>query len=271
MISKAVILAAGRGSRLCPITPFLPKEMLPVMGFPAIHYVLTELADAGVKDVVVVLSDGKEAIRDYLTGEPAPKGAEASLASDIRKQTLSRLSISFVRQEELLGTAHAVSLAREFAGEDPILVVFPDDLLYDPKSGAAVPLGIEALSDTYEKTKESVLLAAEVPGKEASQYGVLRLKKCGSLRLVSEIVEKPLHFEEEHAFVLIGRMLLTTETLDLIPQYRFSDGDGIIPVLQKGANADALYACVYRGPRYDLGSHQGYRSVWRDSLAARTE
>ena len=263
MSLKAVVLAAGRGSRLCPLTPFIPKEMLPVEGLPAIHYILSELAQAGVKKVLVVISEGKEIIRDYLTEWIVPKGAEAERLSAERGKILSELDLSFALQEELLGTAHAVGLAASFMGDDNLLVVYPDDLLYDPKKHSVIAGPTRKLIELCDKTGDSVLLAGEIDGSEAHKYGVLRLATTDCACRVREIVEKPLDYRERKAHILLGRMMITPRVMESIPHHRLTDGDGIIPALAEEAFLGRLSAIVYRGDRFDLGSHQGYRALWK--------
>ena len=265
MSVKAVILAAGRGARLCPLTPFIPKEMLPVDGFPALHHVLNEVVDAGITEVMIVLSEGKEMIREYLTRELSPKGCEASLFAEERKRTLSRVKITFALQKELLGTAHAISLAKDFAGQDPLLVIYPDDLIYDARAHRIISESTRRLVDSCLETGHSVLLAAEIPGRLASMYGVLTLRRRGERYDVTDIVEKPLRYNADRAHVLVGRMMLTSRIMDSLTYCRMNDCEGIIPALTLEARAGRLSAEVYRGKRYDLGSHEGYRLLLRDS------
>ena len=263
---KALVLAAGRGTRLCPLTPFIPKEMLPVEGLPAIHYVLEELSFAGVTDVLIVLSEGKGAIRDYLTAKLSPKGAEAASLERERARLIDSLRISFIKQKELLGTAHAIGLAASFMEDDPMLVAFPDDLLLDAWAGRVIDTPTRSLIELCRNSGDSVLLAAEIPGCEASQYGVLRLRAERRGRFVSDIVEKPLDYREEKAHVLIGRMMITPRVMASIPKHRFDDATGIIPSLLDEAAIGRLRAFVYVGERYDLGSHRGYRSLLMNVL-----
>ena len=266
MPAKAVVLAAGRGSRLCPLTPFIPKEMLPFDGLPAIHYVLAELVSAGVKDVMVVLSRGKEVIRDYLTCGIAPKGAKAAELSLERERLLSALKITFAWQEPLLGTAHAIGLAASFGKGSTLLVAYPDDMLYDHLGHATVFRPTRELLDVADNTGDSVLLAAEVEGREASNYGVLRMHAREGAFRVSEILEKPTDYKEARAYVLLGRMALSHRVMKSIPHHGFTDGEGIIPALREEATIGRLSACIYKGERYDLGSHGGYAALLRSTL-----
>jgi len=266
MTAKAVVLAAGRGTRLCPLTPFLPKEMLPVEGLPVIHHVLKELVSIGITEVMIILSEGKDLIRDYLTGMVSPKGRDAELLSDERARILSSLKIFFAKQEELLGTAHAIGIAASFMGEDPLLVVYPDDLLYDPVDRSISADSTRKLWEICRNTGKSVLMAVEIPGSTASQYGVMRLHARERDIVVTSIVEKPKDYMERLAYALIGRMVITPEIMRSIPKHRMSDGEGIIPVLSEAAANGRLLAVIHKGARYDLGSHRGYHYLLRDLL-----
>ncbi len=264
MPAKAVILAAGMGTRLCPLTPFIPKEMLPVDGFPVIHHVLSELVSVGVKEVAVVLSKGKRSVREYLTARTSPKGEAARRLAEERERVLSALRITFLDQKRLLGTAHAIGLAREFAEGGPLLAVYPDDLLEvrgRPTCGCARDM--IALS---EATGNSVLLAAEVDGSKASQYGVLDVFSEKDRDVVTAIREKPRDYTKPTALVMIGRMVLTPHALRRISKHRFTDQEGIVPTLAEEASEGHLLAVVHHGARYDVGSHEGYMSLLRDSL-----
>ena len=259
---KAVILAAGKGSRLCPLTPFIPKEMLPISGFPAIHHVLFELKSIGIKRVMIVLSQGKESLRAYCSDLIAPKGCVATRFSCERDRLLSGLQITYVEQRQLLGTADAVYLARDFMGKDPLLTVYPDDLLV--LSGAQKPARSSfRLLRLAEKSGKSVVLCEEIPREEASQYGVLQLG-TGFDRGFSEvldIVEKPKEFAGERAFAMIGRMVLQPQVVESIANYPMNDGEGIIPVLRRQAKEGRLLACLLSEKRWDLGSHRGYQKA----------
>ena len=260
MPAKAVVLAAGRGARLSPITPFIPKEMLPVKGFPAIHHVLFEVLSAGVKDVLIVLSEGKDVIRRYLTEPIHPKGWEALAFSAERERLLAALHIEFALQKPLLGTAHAIGLASGFAGDDPLLVVYPDDFLVIPQNSPEKNPSF-LLLEANRQTGSSAVLTTEVAGSEAHKYGVIQLERRDGRPYVAAIREKPQNYKESTAQVMIGRMVLTPRVVRSIPSYPLTDEEGIIPLLSEEAENGNLRAVLHRGARYDIGSHQGYLSL----------
>ena len=204
-------------------------------------------------------------IREYLIRSLSPKGCDALHRARERERVLSRLKITFVMQNELLGTAHAISLAKDFMGKDPLLVVYPDDLLYDPDAHRSISEPSRRLLECYTHTGNTVLLSAEISGDLASMYGVLTVRAEGKSYLVTDIVEKPLHYTANSAFILVGRMVITPRLMESIPRYRLNDGEGIIPALLGEAHIGRLSAEVYNGVRYDLGSHEGYGVLLRDT------
>ena len=263
MSAKAVILAAGKGTRLRPLTPFLPKEMLPIGGFPCIHYILKELVSGGFAEVIAVLSAGKEVIRDYLTAPLTCKGAESARFLAERDEILSSIKIRFVYQETLLGTGHAIYQAAPFMEDEPMLVVYPDDLLYDLERGVVDPLPARKMMELCRKTGDSLLLATEIPGEDASRYGVLDIRSRGERLEVTNIVEKPEEYDKSVAYAMIGRMVITPRLMASIPKYRLTDGEGIIPSLKSEAKIGRLSATLYQGRRFDVGSHHGYQECVR--------
>ena len=260
---KGVILAAGVGARLAPITPFVPKEMLPICGFPAIHHALVELYDSGLREVMIVVSSGKSSLVSYLTDPVLPKGADATRLLAERDKLLSEMHVVFVEQKQLNGTAGAILLAEDFMGDDPLIVLYPDDILTVVGKCAD---GIVATSDlvrTYRRTGLSTVLTTEIPGKVAHDYGVLTLVSRDEVFFVTQIVEKPQNYMGDRANILIGRMLLTPKTVRSIRSFELTDESGIIPILSDEASREALAAVRYRGRRYDIGSQKGYAATLR--------
>ena len=205
MIPKGVILAAGMGSRLSPITPFVPKEMLPVCGFPAIHHALYELVEVGVTDVMIVVSSDKTALVSYLTEPILPKGADAICFTAKRDELLSRLHITFAWQKTPNGTADAILLAEGFMGDDPVVVLYPDDLLSVDGSFRDGTYATRALIHACDRYQTSAILISEIPGASARDYGIVKIRRDGSTLRVKSLVEKPQDYREAIAYALIGR------------------------------------------------------------------
>ena len=263
MTVKGVILAAGMGSRLVPVTPFLPKEMLPICGLPAIHHSLYELAEAGVTDVMIVVSSAKDALVSYLTASVAAKGERARQLLAERDALLSRLRTVFATQSVLRGTADAISLAEDFGEGSPLAVVYPDDVLTVAGRFSDGIASTRELIRSTEASGDSAILVSEIPGKCAHDYGVVTLRKMRESLFVTGIVEKPQEYPFDVAHAMIGRMLLTPQAIRSIRSFDLTDQAGIIPVLSAEAERGALRAVLYRGRRFDVGSHEGYAEILR--------
>ena len=266
MPCKAVILAAGSGSRLSPLTPSIPKELLPVGGFPAIHHVVYEMAEMGVEDILIVLSEGKGSIRGYFTESIRAKGETALKMCARRASLLGRVRISFKIQKERRGTGDAVLLAQDFAGADDLIVAYSDDLLTLDGIGGEPPLGL------LEGEGVSSILTRVVPGREACHYGVVFPEKTEeSVMYVSSIREKPQDHPFDEAFVLVGRMRLTKECVAEIARHPLTDSAGITIALNEMASRGRLVATVARSDVYDVGTHEGYARTVRMVTAYDTE
>lgn len=254
---KGVILAAGYGSRFLPVTRCVPKEMLPLVDRPAIDYVVQEMVGAGIEEILVITSRRKRAIEDWFDRDPeleAVFGAEG--AHD--KLALSRpppVKVTFVRQQEMKGTGHALLLAENFAGDDPVVLAFPDDLFGEPNCTAE-------LVATHERTGCSVLSAVDLKGQDVSRYGVMAVDDEGDGVLrVSALVEKPKRGTEPSTLVSLGRYLFTPEIfpalragLKLHEAGEFFATDGINRLAHEGR----VVARAVEAPRYDTGKPLGY-------------
>jgi len=186
---SGLILAAGWGTRMLPATKVIPKEMLPVVDRPIIHYTVNEAVVSGIKHVVIVTARGKDAIEDYFDRLPelelllAARGDQERLASIKDMTTACRLS--YVRQQEQLGIGHAVMEARHAVGERPFVLYFPDDIII-----GEAPVTRQLL-DVYERHGASVLAVEQVPKEETSRYGIVDVEPVrGNLFRVKGLVEK---------------------------------------------------------------------------------
>ena len=260
MHCKAVILAAGMGQRLSPLTPSVPKELLPIGGFPAIHHVVYELAEMGVSEVRIVLSEGKDAVRDYFTKAPTSKGDRATRLSQRLTALLSRVQVSFSYQKECRGTGDAVLQARDFAGDDDLIVAYPDDLMLFDGGYGRLPDGL------LSGEGSSMILTRTVSGEDAANYGVV-IPAANRIRdavRVDAIVEKPQNYSSDTALVLVGRMRLTKESIDEIARHPLTDSAGITLALNAMAGRGKVLATVTHDAVYDVGSHDGYIRTAKD-------
>jgi len=247
---KGVIVAAGYGTRFLPVTRVVPKELLPIVDRPALAYVVDEMAEAGIEDVLVITSRRKRAVEDWFDTDVElehRKGRAALGLPDVRA--------TFVRQREMKGTGHALLLAETFAAGDPVVVAFPDDLFGAPNLSAQ-------LIATWERTGCSVLACGDLSGHDVSRYGVVDVVDDGGVSRVRRIVEKPAPGMEPSHIVSWGRYLYTAEVFDALGEgLRQHSGDGEFYATE-AINALAarcrMVAAISGAPRYDTGQPLGY-------------
>ena len=214
-IRKAVIPAAGLGTRFLPATKAIPKEMLPLVDKPAIQYVVEEAAAAGITDILIVTGRSKGAIEDHFDRSP---DLEAALRSGGKESEADRLEaihdlacVHYVRQAEPRGLGHAVGMARQHVGDEPFVVMLPDDLMH-PRSGI-----LTGMLDAYQQHSSAVLALKRVTGREISIYGVAAAKTLDAKTVeVLDLVEKPTPEEAPSDLGVMGRYVLTPQIFEAI-------------------------------------------------------
>lgn len=255
---KGIILAAGYGTRFLPITKTLPKEMLPLGTRPALDYVVREFLDSGITDILIINSRRKKMLEDYFDREPE---LEAVFTREGKQKQLAQIqppkaSFYFVRQQSMEGTGAAVMLAREFAGNDPCVLAFPDDLHFGPD-----PLA-KQLIDVYLKTGNSVLALEERPaGEDISRYGVAAVEAGSSPLKVTGLVEKPPTGQEPSRYISVGRYLITPDIFRALEEERKAHAGGefyLTSAFHRVAGQGRLCGCSYTGNRFDTGEPEGY-------------
>ena len=255
---KGIILAAGYGTRFLPITKTIPKEMLPLGTSPALDYVVQEYIDAGIRDILIIGSRRKKVLEDYFDREAELEAVftRENKAANLRKIAPPDAQLYFVRQQAMEGTGAAVMLAREFAGSDPCVLAFPDDLHF-----GAVSLA-KQLADVHAQTGHSVLALEERPaGEDISRYGVAAVTPGSQPLQVTGLVEKPPTGQEPSRFISVGRYMITPEIFDALAEERRTHGGGefyLTSAFDRVARAGQLSGCVYSCERLDTGEPQGY-------------
>ena len=271
-VRKAVILAAGYGTRFLPATKAVPKEMLPLVDRPVIHYIVEEAVAAGLEHIVMVTSGAKRSIEDYFDRDVdleralEQKGDEATLR-EVR--CLAEMAdIAFVRQKERRGIAHAVLMARRVVGEEPFALFFPDDVIV-----SEVP-AIRQLLDVYQRHGGSVLAVQRLPRHELVHYGVITPEPLEErVYRVHGIVEKPRAEEAPSDLAAVGRYVLSAQVWPLLERTppgingEIQLTDTLAILLNEG---HPLYACEYEGERFDTGRPIGLLKA-SASLALRRE
>jgi len=255
---KGIILTAGYGTRFLPITKTIPKEMLPLGTRPALDYVIQEYLDSGITDILIINSRRKKVLEDYFDREPELEAVfeREGKAANIARITPPKAQLYFVRQQSMEGTGAAVMLAREFAGDDPCVLAFPDDLHFGP-----TPLARQLL-DVHAATGHSVLALEERPeGEDISRYGVAGVVPGSRPLQVTGLVEKPAPGTEASRFISIGRYLITPEIFALLADERRLHAGGefyLTSAFHRVAGLGRLSGCVYAGERLDTGEPLGY-------------
>jgi UTP--glucose-1-phosphate uridylyltransferase len=268
-VRKAVIPAAGLGTRVLPASKSIPKEMLTVVDRPAIQHVVEEAVAAGIEDILIITSGSKKAVEDHFDRAPdleallEAKGKTAELAAVRELADMARFH--FTRQGEPLGLGHAVSLARWHVGEEPFAVLLPDEILAD--DGAL----LARLADVAVRTGGSAVALREVPPEEISRYGCPRVdfdETAGALR-VSEIVEKPAPEDAPSNLAVVGRYVFSAEIfthLDRIEpgvggELQLTDG------MDRLVTGSGLFGVTMEGSSFDAGNRLEYlRAVVELSL-----
>ena len=256
-VRKAVIPAAGLGTRFLPVTRSVPKELLPILDRPMLQYVVAEAAEAGVTDVIVVTSPGKEGIAGYFRPRP---DLETRLADDAalleKARSGARLAdVSFVIQEKPLGLGHAVLAARDAVGDEPFAVILPDDIVAHTPGVLS-----QMLAATADAPGAAAVAVTRVPWEIVHNYGVVDAAPAGERRhRVNGLVEKPPPGTAPSNLSIVGRYLLPPQIFQCLERTPPGAGgeiqltDGLALLM-----ADiALYACEFEGIRYDGGSPMG--------------
>lgn len=257
-VRKALVLAAGFGTRFLPATKALPKELLPLLDRPVIQYVVEEAVAAGLEQVIIVTAAGKGAIEDYFDSAPelerllAARGDDEALEEVRRPACLAE--VIYVRQKERLGVGHAVLSARAAVGDEPFALLFPDDVILSPEPA------IGQLLRVSEKCGGSVLAVERVPPQEISSYGVIQPEAVGPrLHRVLGLVEKPSPQEAPSDLAVVGRYVLMPQVFAALAETPPSANgeiqltDGLALLLRQ----QPLYAYEYEGERHDTGRPLG--------------
>ena len=259
-IRKAVIPAAGYGTRFLPATKATPKEMLPIVDKPTIQYIVEEAVASGIEDILIISGHGKRAIEDHFDSVPA---LEAELLrkgkTDLLKvvQETADINIHYIRQRYMRGLGDAILCAHSFMGNEPFAVLLGDDVVYNPAKPA-----LRQLMDIYEATGGSVLGCQNVPDEKVSSYGIVAGSQTDNARLmrVSDMVEKPAREEAPSHMAVLGRYIIKPQIFDILAQTKPGKGNEVqlTDALKVLAREDAVYAYDFEGQRYDLGDKLGF-------------
>lgn len=257
-VTKAVIPAAGLGTRFLPATKAMPKEMIPVVDRPGIQWAVEEAVRAGITDILVITSRGKASLEDHFDRAPE---LEMLLERRGKKEELEEVvgvtelaAIHSVRQTEPLGFGHAVLMAREHIGDEPFVVMVPDEIVPDP-TGDEPPL-VPRMLAVYEEHGASVVAVKEVAPEDVSAYGIVDPEHLSEdVARIRDFVEKPAREDAPSNLASVGRYVLTPAVFRALEttepgvggEIQLTDG------IKKAAAEEGAFAYIHRGPIYDVG------------------
>lgn len=258
-IRKAIIPAAGLGTRFLPATKAQPKEMLPIVDKPAIQYIVEEAIESGIEDIIIVTGRNKRAIEDHFD-----KSVELEMMLEEKGstqlleivQSVSNLAdVHYIRQKQPLGLGHAILCARKFIGDEPFAVLLGDDILQSS------PPGLKQMMDIYEQSETSVIAVQEVPWEDVSKYGIVSpSSSLDKYQLIEDLVEKPDRDQAPSNLAVIGRYIIMPEIFGILERQEPGRGGEIqlTDALRVLNRQQQMAAYLMKAKRYDVGDKMGY-------------
>lgn len=274
-ITKAIIPAAGLGTRFLPATKAQPKEMLPIVDKPTIQYIIEEAIASGIKSILIITGRGKRAIEDHfdksyeLENELKKHHKDALL--DMVAEISNMADLHYIRQKEPKGLGHAIWCARTFVGSDPFAVLLGDDIVVSEGKPA-----LKQLMDVFDEYQTSIIGVQKVNPKDTNKYGIIDpLVKSGEYRLhkIKTLVEKPdVHLAPSNIAIL-GRYIITPDIFDMIEKVQPGKGGEIqlTDALKMQAELKTIYAYEFEGTRYDVGDKLGFLKATVEFALARND
>lgn len=276
-VRKAVIPAAGLGTRFLPATKALAKEMLPIVDIPTIQYIIEETVASGIEEVLVITNSNKHAMENHFDVnyeleerlKASGKDKQVKLIRDIANLA----NIYYIRQKEPKGLGHAILCAKTFIGEEPFAVLLGDDVVVNKNSKPA----LKQLIDAYEQTKSSVVGVQTVAKEDVCKYGIVELDRMhsheGRLVKLSSMVEKPEIDKSPSQMAVLGRYVLTPEIFELLETQESGAGGEVqlTDAIKRLMDRQAVYAYDFEGVRYDVGDKFGFIKATIDFALDRDE
>lgn len=263
-IKKAVIPAAGYGTRFLPATKATPKEMLPIVDKPTIQYIVEEALDSGIEEILIISGHAKRAIEDHFDSAPnlerelEEKGKEDLLA--IVRETAD-INVHYIRQKKMRGLGDAILCAKSFMAGEPFAVLLGDDVVYADRAGGQAP-ALKQLIDIYDAYGGSVLGCQQVPDEKVSSYGIVAGREIAGSRLVkvSDMIEKPELGEAPSNMAVLGRYIISPTVFEILEHTQPGKGGEIqlTDALKQLAGIEPVWAYCFEGKRYDVGDKLGF-------------
>ena len=259
-IRKAVIPAAGFGTRFLPATKATPKEMLPIVDKPTIQYIVEEALQSGIEEILIISGHAKRAIEDHFDTNP---GLEMHLESHGQEsllkmvRSISEINIHYIRQKHMRGLGDAILCARSFIDDEPFAVLLGDDVVYNETNPA-----LRQMIDIYNDLGATILGCQEVPLEKVSAYGIVAgvpVEGKNVLR-VTNMIEKPSVEEAPSRTAVLGRYIITPDVFEVLARTEPGKGGEIqlTDAIQTMASREAVYAYCFEGKRYDVGDKLGF-------------
>ncbi len=272
-IRKAIIPAAGLGTRFLPATKAQPKEMLPIVDKPTLQYIIEECVASGIEEILIITGRNKKSIEDHfdrsveLEMELEKAGKQEML--EMVREISDMVNIHFIRQKEPRGLGHAILCAKTFVGNEPFAVLLGDDVVYSDNKPC-----LKQLVDCYEEYKTSVLGVQTVAPQDVNKYGIV-----GGIHIedrvykVKDMVEKPSVEDAPSNIAILGRYIITPEIFNILENQEAGKGGEIqlTDALQTLATKEAIYAYNFEGRRYDVGDKLGFLEATVDFALKRPE
>jgi UTP--glucose-1-phosphate uridylyltransferase len=258
-VKKAIIPAAGLGTRFLPATKAQPKEMLPIVDKPTLQYIIEEAVESGIEEILIITGRNKKSIEDHfdksveLELELESKG-KTELLAQVR-QISEMVNIHFIRQKEPKGLGHAINCAKSFIGNEPFAVLLGDDIVHSEKPC------LKQMIETYEEYKTTILGVQEVAPEDVSKYGIIEGKYIEDrVYKVKGLVEKPAVGDAPSNVAILGRYIINPAIFGILENTLPGKGGEIqlTDALKELAQKEAVYAYNFEGRRYDVGDKQGF-------------
>ena len=259
-IKKAVIPAAGLGTRFLPVTKAQPKEMLPIVDKPTIQYIIEEAVASGIEEILIITGRNKNCIEDHFDKSvelelELEKSGKKDMLKLVREIS-DMVDIHYIRQKEPKGLGHAISCAKTFVGNEPFAVLLGDDLVYNEEKPC-----LKQLMDCYNEYNTSILGVQTVDTKDVNKYGIIKgIHIEGRVHKVRGLVEKPAVEEAPSNIAILGRYIITPQIFKILEETKPGRGGEIqlTDALSKLINEEAIYAYEFEGTRYDVGDKLGF-------------
>jgi UTP--glucose-1-phosphate uridylyltransferase len=259
-VRKAIIPAAGLGTRFLPATKAQPKEMLPIVDKPTLQYIIEEAVESGIEEILIITGRNKQSIENHFDKSvelelELEKSGKFDLLEEIR-QISDLVNIHYIRQKEPKGLGHAIYCAKSFIGNEPFAVLLGDDIVYNPKKPC-----LKQMIECYDKYQTSILGVQEVADEDVNKYGIVDGKQIEDrIYTVKDLVEKPSIEDAPSNIAILGRYVINPEIFEILEHLEPGKGGEIqlTDGLKELAKREAMYAYIFDGKRYDVGNKLGY-------------